>query len=143
MKTNIINTYKIEEVLELYTLTDNLVDFNITIYLKEDITQDGIDKIETQLKQITDISEIVFESKQETAKKLKEKNEVFETIIDSWTDETNPLLDSFSVKLKSPLNIDNIANQIKEIDGVKEVSYSENFYKQIIIEYYNKAKTID
>ena len=75
--------------------------------------------------------------------KLKEKNEVFETIIDSWTDETNPLLDSFSVKLKSPLNIDNIANQIKEIDGVKEVSYSENFYKQIIIEYYNKAKTID
>ena len=28
------------------------------------------------------------------------KNEIFKTIINEWTDETNPLLDSFELKVK-------------------------------------------
>ena len=44
---------------------------------------------------------------------------MFQTIISGWTDETNPLLDSFELKVKDVDNIKKTASLIKKIEKSK------------------------
>ena len=78
------------------------------------------------------IEEIKFKSKKEYAEETKERDEVFSFIVDNWTDETNPLLDSFLIKVKEVEEIKNTASSIKKIDKVELVNYGEDMVDQLI-----------
>ena len=76
-------------------------DVTVVVFLDNDTTSEEIEEIEKKLKSMDNIASIEFKTKQEAAEEAKEGNEIFETVIDGWTDETNPLLDSFMLKVKS------------------------------------------
>ena len=57
---------------------------------------------------------------------------MFQTIIDSWTEETNPLLDSFQLKVKDVDKIKDTVKEIKKIEKVNTVSYGEEMVDQLI-----------
>ena len=56
----------------------------------------------------------------------------FALIVDSWTDDTNPLLDSYEVKVENIEEIDKTASEIKKIDHVFSVNYGEEYIKSVI-----------
>ena len=77
------------------------------------------------------VEELTFVSKKETAESMKD-NATFEVIIDSWTDETNPLLDSYKLKVKNIDDIKTTVSTIKNINGVNNVNYGEDMVDQLI-----------
>ena len=106
-------------------------DVTVVIFLESDTTQEDIKQIEKEIRATKNVEELEFVSKQDTAEKMKD-NETFSSIIETWTDETNPLLDSYMLKVKDIDNIKTTVNIIKNIDGVNNVNYGEDMIDQLI-----------
>jgi len=119
-KTNLDNTENENKENLFNYLNENNT---IIVFLKNNITIEDTKRIEKEIRATKNIEELTFISKQEAANNMKEDNETFSTIIDTWTDETNPLLDSFKLKIKNILKIDETVELIKNIDGVNNVQY--------------------
>lgn len=106
-------------------------DVTVVIFLKSDTTEDDIEEIEKEIRATKNVEELTFVSKTETAESMKD-NETFETIIDTWTEETNPLLDSYKLRVKNIDDIKTTVNIIKNIDGVDTVTYGEEMVEQLV-----------
>lgn len=114
-------------------------DVTVVMFLKGDTTSEDIDKIKKELEGVENIedSTIVFKSKIESANELKEGNAVFATTVDGWTDETNPLLDSYMFKVKEIEEIDDTILEVKKLsftkDKINNINYGEDIVQQLIV----------
>ena len=124
---SIIISYNVENFTESIRK-----DVTMVIFLDSDATSADATKIEQEIRNTGNIESLKFKSKQESAKETAKNNEVFKTIIDNWTDETNPLLDSFEVKVKDVDIIKKTAKTIKALDKVNTVNYGEDIVDQLI-----------
>ena len=89
---SIVLSYNVEN------MTDSIKkDVTMVVFLKPDTTEDEVKDIQKKITNMGNIEEIKFKSKKEYAEETKERDEVFSFIVDNWTDETNPLLDSFLI----------------------------------------------
>ena len=107
-------------------------DVTIVVFLDNDTTKEEIDEFENKLKKIENIDKIEFKTKQEAAEEAKENNEIFETVVDGWTDDTNPLLDSFMLKVKNVEIIKETVKEIKKLPKVNTVNYGEEIVDQLV-----------
>lgn len=101
----------------------------LNVFLSSEANDYGLEKIKEEINELKGVTKIQFIDK-ETARNLflKETGEDFQKVL-----EENPLPNSFKVSFNSSLinenNIDNLANKIKQINGVEEVIYD---YQTII-----------
>jgi cell division transport system permease protein len=86
----------------------------------------------SQFKGIDNVDKISFKSKLEYAEETKELDNRFSVIVDSWTDETIPLLDSYEVTVKDIEIIGETAEKISEIDGVYTVNFGEDYIESLV-----------
>ena len=124
---SIVLSYNVEN------MTDSIKkDVTMVVFLKSDTTEDEVKDIQKKITNMGNIEEIKFKSKKEYAEETKERDEVFSFIVDNWTDETKPLLDTFLIKVKEVEEIKNTASSIKKIDKVELVNYGEDMVDQLI-----------
>ena len=92
-------------------------DVTVVMFLKSDTTSVDEEKIKKELESIENIenSSIEFKSKEQSAKELKDGSDIFANTVDSWTEETNPLLDSYMFKVKDIEKIDNTVKDVKTL----------------------------
>ena len=124
---SLILSYNVENFTELIRK-----DVTMVIFLDKNADKIDYTRIEAAIRNTGNVEKLTFKSKQESAEETAKGNEVFQTIISGWTDETNPLLDSFELKVKNVDNIKDTANKIKKIDKVNTVSYGEEMVDQLI-----------
>ena len=124
---SIVLSYNVENMTDSIKIVVTMV-----VFLKSDTTEDEVKDIQKKITNMGNIEEIKFKSKKEYAEETKERDEVFSFIVDNWTDETNPLLDSFLIKVKEVEEIKNTASSIKKIDKVELVNYGEDMVDQLI-----------
>ena len=114
-------------------------DVTVVMFLKGDTTKEDETKILNELKSITNIedSSIMFKSKTESANELKNGNEIFASTVDRWTEETNPLLDSYMFKVKEIEKIDDTIKEVKNLsftkDKINNINYGEDIVNQLIV----------
>ena len=114
-------------------------DVTVVMFLKGDTTKEDETKILNELKSITNIedSSIMFKSKIESANELKNGNEIFASTVDRWTEETNPLLDSYMFKVKEIEKIDDTIKEVKNLsftkDKINNINYGEDIVHQLIV----------
>ena len=84
----------------------------MVIFLDRNADKTDYTRIEKAIRNTGNVESLVFKSKQESAEDTAKENEVFQTIVDTWTEETNPLLDSFELK-------------VSDVDKIKETAVSE------------------
>lgn len=106
-------------------------DVTVVIFLNSDTDEEARNLIEKEIRATKNVQELKFVSKEDTAESMK-NNETFKSIIETWTEETNPLLDSFMLKVKDIDNIKTTVTTIKNIDGVNNVNYGEEMIDQLI-----------
>ncbi len=107
-------------------------DVTMVIFLDKTANKNDYSRIEAAIRKTGNVEKLTFKSKQQSAEETAKGNEVFQTIISGWTEETNPLLDSFELKVKDVDIIKNTAATIKKIDKVNTVSYGEDMVDQLI-----------
>lgn len=124
---SMILSYNIENIAVLIKK-----DFSIVVFLDNDITSEEISNVESEINKLDNIDSYVFESKDEVASSWKESSEMFESIIDSWDENENPLADTFSIKVKDINRIKETAQNIKNINKVSLVRYGEGIVEQLL-----------
>lgn len=107
-------------------------DVTMVVFLKSDTNETKKQQIEKSIKATNNIATLEFKSKVDSAKDAMKENAVFETIMKEWDEKTNPLLDSYMIKVKDIEKIKDTAKTIKNIAGVNNVSYGEDIVDQLI-----------
>lgn len=114
-------------------------DVTVVVFLKGDTTSDEVSAIKGELETISNIekSSIVFKSKVETANEIKNEDATFATFVEGWTEETNPLFDSYMFKVKEIEKIDDTVNDVKKLalakDKIDNIKYGEDIVHQLIV----------
>lgn len=111
--------------------------FTIYAYVKNDATQEEIGIIKSKLLSIKNIrsDELIYKDKEtvrQEAMKKEDENSVFYNIMNTWTEETNPLEPEFIITVKELSELEETANTIKKIDKISSVQYSESIIRKII-----------
>ena len=76
--------------------------------------------------------EFASKTKVEIADEMKNTSDSLSAIIDSWSDDTNPLYDTLLIKVKDTEKISKTADQVNELELVKEVKYGQGMVESLL-----------
>ncbi len=107
-------------------------DVTIVAFLDKEITEEGINRINTEINNLNNIQSIEFESKQQLIDEMKKENADLENILSQYTEETNPLQDTFLIKVENIETIGETASEIESIEGVSIVKYGEGMVEDLV-----------
>ena len=107
-------------------------DVTIVAFLDVDVTEGDRQTILKEIKSLDNIDTIDFESKVKIANDMMESSEVFKGIMKDWTEEDNPLQDTYLVKVKDIESIGKTADKISKINKVDVVKYGEGMVEQLV-----------
>jgi len=124
---SIVLSYNVEKMTQ--HVSSNI---SIVAFLDGECDENDIGIIKKQLQGIDNIDKIKFKSKQEYAEETKELDDRFSIIVDSWDDDSIPLLDSYEVTVKDIDKMDETADTIKKIEGVSTVNYGEEYIESVV-----------
>lgn len=107
-------------------------DVTVVVFLDKNIKDEQIETVRSSIESLKNVESIVFESKDDIKKEMQSESDVFNSIMKEWDEDTNPLQDTFSVKVKNIDNISKTSETIKEIDGVDVVKYGEGMVENLV-----------
>ena len=107
-------------------------DLTIVVFLDRGISAENIEYVKSDLDKLNNVKEITFNSKNSIKEEMQKESDVFDSILSEYTDETNPLQDTFLVKVDDINNIGKTADKIKEIEHVDVVKYGEGSVEELV-----------
>ena len=107
-------------------------DMTIVVFLERKIDEETIGSIKTAIEELDNIKSIEFDSKNDVKLAMQQESEVFNSILSQYTDDTNPLQDTYLVKVVDLNKIGQTADAIKKIEHVDVVKYGEGSVEELI-----------
>ena len=118
-------------ILNLNKMADTLESqVQISVYLKDDLSQEEIDETKETLSKIEELQDIKFTTREEAMENFKERLGDQQFLLDAL-DDTNPLPDSFSLTVTSPQQVKTIADTVVALDSVESASYSQDIINHL------------
>lgn len=118
-------------ILNLNKMADTLESqVQISVYLKDDLSQEEIDETKETLSKIEGLQDIKFTTREEAMESFKERLGDQQFLLDAL-DDTNPLPDSFSLTVTSPQQVKTIADTVVALDSVESASYSQDIINHL------------
>ena len=110
---------------------------DIIVYVEKDATKEDISTIKSKILDIKNIKsdELIYKSKEDIKKEQLSKTEegtAIYKVIDSWTEETNPLKSEFIVTVKSQDEVKETVKTLEKIDNVAEVQFQEDIIDKML-----------
>lgn len=105
-------------------------ELTIVVYVDKETSDDEVNNIESKIKKISAVKDIVYKSKEEWRLEMKSYSETLEVTLDYL--ENNPLLDSFIVTVNDTNDLAPTAKEIRAIDGITSANYGEGMVEEII-----------
>lgn len=120
------------------SFTKDLEDtLTIIAYVDKNATEEEISSIKSRLLEIKNIKsdELIYKDKEtiknETLKNTDENSSLY-TIMNSWTENNNPLESEFVISVKDVEKLSETANSVKKIDNITNVQYSESVVEKMV-----------
>ncbi len=107
-------------------------DLTIVVFLDNDTTEEQVNDIRESLESMTNVESLTYQSKSAIKEEMSKENEVFNEVMSTWSEEDNPLKDTFQVKVKDVEKISNTAERIEKLDKVSSVRYGEGMVDNLI-----------
>ena len=107
-------------------------DMTIVVFLDRKISKEDINEVKQKIDNLGNIKSITFNSKNQVKEKMQEESDVFDSILSEYTDENNPLKDTYLVKVEDINTIGDTADSIKKIDNVDIVKYGEGSVEELV-----------
>lgn len=103
----------------------------LQVFLNEDVSVSQKMEIEKKLKLNEHVKEIIFITKEDALDEFKEQlGEENKELVQGY-EENNPLPESYVIKVDSPKSIEIIAEDIKNMDGIKQIEDDVELVNQI------------
>lgn len=108
-------------------------DMTIVVFLDRDITLDRIDVLKEEISLINNVESISFQDKLEISKEMMESSDEYRVVLEEYTSrETNPLSDTFHIKVTEVDKLEEVANEIEKLDNVLSVKYGKGMVEQLV-----------
>lgn len=107
-------------------------DVTIIVFIEKSATSEEVSEVKKEIEKIDNVESIEFESKEQVKKDMQKESEVFDSILESYNEETNPLQDTYLVKVKNIDSIGETANKIKTINHVAIAKYGEGMVEELV-----------
>ena len=107
-------------------------DMTIVAFLDNGATKSDVKEIEKEINSISNVDKYTYQSKQEVKEKMQAESDVFDTVLQNWSDEESPLKDTIQVKVKDVEKINKTAAKIESIDKVAVVRYGSGMVDKMI-----------
>lgn len=107
-------------------------DVTIVVYIEKGSTEEDKNKIEKEIRELDNIDSITFMSKEEIRKDMSHESDGLGVVLGEYTEDTNPLLDEYLVKVKDTEKIGKTAKKIEKIDKVSQIKYGEGMVEELV-----------
>lgn len=107
-------------------------DVTIVVFIDREVTEDGVTQIRSQLEGMENIASIEYISKAALKQEMQNSSSVLGSTMEEWSEEENPLKDTFKVKVKDIEEIASTATAIENVEGVNSVNYGETMINQFL-----------
>lgn len=123
----LVASYNVENMTKLIK-----EDFTIVAFIDTSATDEQINELEKNIQAYKNVESVDHETKVEIADEMKNTSDSLSAIIDSWSDDTNPLYDTLLIKVKDTEKISKTADQVNELELVKEVKYGQGMVESLL-----------
>lgn len=107
-------------------------DVTIVVFVDNTATSEESDLIGKTINNIANVTEVYFQSKQDIKADMEAESDTFEAILKEYDSETNPLQDTYLVKVSDIEKIGDTAKEIKKIEKVELVKYGEGMVEELV-----------
>lgn len=107
-------------------------DVTIVAFLDSDVTDQVRENFETAIKKNLNIETFDYKSKSEVKDEMQKENETFSSVLSEWDDASNPLKDTYTIKVSDVKKIGKTAKEIENLDGVSSVQYGEGLVEKLV-----------
>lgn len=107
-------------------------DVTVVVYVKNEVESEKIGVIKAKIEQLDNIRTVHYRSKNEIKEEMQASSDSLNEIMSSWTDEMNPLKDTFLVTVKDIEEIKKTADEIASFDEIHMVDYGENMVDKLV-----------
>lgn len=105
-------------------------ELTIVVYANRETTPEQLSQIEGQILEIKYVSEVISKSKEEWKIEMQNYSSTLDTTLSYL--ETNPLLDSFVVKVKDATKLKVVNDKISAMENIESSSYGEGMVEKIL-----------
>ena len=110
-------------------------DVTMVVFLNTETTAEEEEQIEFQLKNMDNVENVEFRSKEDVKNEMAGTSETLRSIMEEWEESDNPLKDNYLIKVTDIEKIKDTANEIQKIEQVDAVNYGEGMIEQLITAY--------
>ena len=107
-------------------------DMTIIAFLDIDVMDERIEELKKEFAALDNIDSITFKSKTQVSESMMAESEVFSAILKDYTEENNPLQDTYLIKVKNVELIGKTAKEIEQILNVESVQYGAGMVEQLL-----------
>lgn len=107
-------------------------DFTIVAFIKLDTKDEDIKTIKKEIESYDNIESVTYQTKKEVANEMKDTSSDLAGIIDSWSDDTNPLYNTFLIKVKNTDQITKTAKKIEGLDSIEKINYLQGMVESLM-----------
>ena len=115
-------------------------DLTIVVFLDTDATEEDSKTVMEKLENMSNVESLTYQSKTAIKEEMRKENEVFNEVMSTWSEEDNPLKDTFQVKVKDVVKIADTAKRIEKLDKVSTVRYGEGMVDNLIVAFESAQK---
>lgn len=107
-------------------------DVTIVVFVENDLEETKQAMLKAKIESMDNIASIEEKPKEEWKKELTDASSIIAATINEWSEEENPLTDSYTVKVKDIEQIKTTADTIEKIEGVKAINYGETMVNSFL-----------
>lgn len=107
-------------------------DLTIVVFLDSDTTEDEVKDLTKEIKKTANVESVKFQGKEEVKDQMSKESDTFKSVMSGWSEEDNPLKDTFKIKVKDATEISHTAKTIKKMDKVSLVRYGEGMVDKLV-----------
>ncbi len=107
-------------------------DVTMVVFLDNDTTEEEIEELTKKITDLDNVEKCDFKSKEQSKNEMMQENDTFNGIMGTWSEEDNPLKDSFLIKVKDIEQIKKTAETIRSYEKVAVVNYGEEMVNNLI-----------
>lgn len=118
-------------MMNVNKIMGNIEDTNeITIYLKEDISDKQVEHIKSVLEKNQDITDVKYYSKEQALDDFRDNMAEYSELLDYL--DKNPMPETFLVRVKDLSKIRHVVNTVNDIEGVEQTKAPYDFASVLV-----------
>ena len=124
----LIASYNVENITRLVK-----EDFTIVSFVNVEAKEEDINKLKNEIQSFKNVESVEHQTKVQIANEMKETSASLASIIDTWSEDENPLYDTLLVKVKDTKDISKTAEKIEKLELISEVQYGKGMVEDLLV----------